>query len=407
MKHMKIVHDGEGVPYSCLREIAILKAISHQHVERLFDVFCKPHSIILVSELWIEALTLWSYMKLFRTAQVQDRVRDSHALGPGLEPGQVQDLSQQLLSGLEHCHAHRIIHRALQPKNLYIDALHSPTLKIGGFKFARAFSLPVPQYTHEVVNLNYKAPEILLGSRLYGVPIDVWSVGCILGEMATGSPVIHGETQSEIAVIFSMFSKLGTPDETVWPGVSELPDFKPTFPKWKPQGWANIRNTLVKVGPAGIDLLEQLLCYDPRARISARRALAHPYFDSPHPTDQSDCAGPEAMRRPTVGDEVLVLATLNTQKHFPNGIGKTFIIRTDAKDKQPYQVTGHDVWLHALDVQQAASDASCLECKAESFNSTLEAQSARGQSRKQRRQQGRRAWKNKETLRLNRAFGHV
>jgi len=258
MKHVTIAH-GEGLPYSALRTIAIFKATSHQHVERLFDVFCTPHHIILVSELWIEALNLGTYMKLVST--VRD-LAGGNDLGPGLEPGQVKDLSRQMLSGLEYCHAHRIIHRDLKPANLYIDTLHNPTLKIGGFEVARVFSLPVPQYTPEVGTRWYRPPEVLLGSTLYSLPWDVWSAGCILGEIAIGSPVIYGD--SEIGVLFCMFRRLGTPDESVWPGVSELPDFKPTFPNWKPQGWANIQNTLVKVGPMGIDLLEQLLCYDPR-----------------------------------------------------------------------------------------------------------------------------------------------
>jgi len=149
-------------------------------------------------------------------------------------------------------------------------------LKIADFGLARAFSLPVPQYTHEVVTVWYRPLEILLGSKLYSVPVDLWGVGCILAEMATGSPLFAGD--SEIDTAFKIFQKLGTPTEAVWPGVSELPDFKPTFPKWQHKGWANIRNTQAQVGSSGIDLLDKLMRYNPRTRISAREALQHPYF---------------------------------------------------------------------------------------------------------------------------------
>merc|ERR1719238_1383087 len=184
---------------------------------------------------------------------------------------QVRNFALQLMTGLEFCHARGIIHRDLKPQNLLIDS-SSGRLKIADFGLARAFSLPIPKMTHEVVTVWYRPLEILLGSKLYSIPVDIWGVGCILAEMATGAPLFAGD--SEIDTAFKIFQKLGTPNETVWPGVSELPDFKPTFPKWQPKGWANIRNTLTQVGPDGIDLLKKLMYYDPKKRWSARRAIA-------------------------------------------------------------------------------------------------------------------------------------
>jgi serine/threonine protein kinase len=197
------------------------------------------------------------------------------ALNGHMQPSQVRDFARQLLTGIEFCHANRIIHRDLKPQNLLINSSND-RLKIADFGLARAFALPIPVYTHEVITVWYRPLEILLGSKLYSVPVDLWGVGCILGEMATGSPLFAGD--SEIDTAFKIFQKLGTPNETLWPGVNELPDFKPTFPKWQAKGWANIRNTLAQVGTAGIELLDQLMRYSPRARISARAALAHPYF---------------------------------------------------------------------------------------------------------------------------------
>jgi len=97
-----------------------------------------------------------------------------------------------------------------------------------------------------------------------------------MAEMATGAPLFPGD--SEIDTIFKVFQKLGTPTETQWPGVTELPDFKVNFPRWTPKGWGSIRNTLAQVGPDGCDLLDKLMAYDPTRRWSARRSLAHQYF---------------------------------------------------------------------------------------------------------------------------------
>merc|ERR1719240_160917 len=200
-----------------------------------------------------------------------------------LTPMTIKNFAWQLVKGVEFLHSSRIIHRDLKPQNLLIDT--RLRLKIADFGLARAFQTPVPKYTHEVVTVWYRPPEILLGSVLYSVPVDVWSMGCIIAEMATGAPLFAGD--SEIDTIFKIFQKLGTPTEAQWPGLRELPDFKPTFPKWPHKGWTNIRNTSAQVGPEGISLLEKLMAYNPKERISARRALLQPYFAD---VDKSNCA---------------------------------------------------------------------------------------------------------------------
>merc|ERR1719484_162089 len=182
------------------------------------------------------------------------------ALKVPLPPATIKNLAFQLCRGVEFCHANRILHRDIKPQNLLVD--NRLRLKIADFGLARAYSVPVPKYTHEVVTVWYRAPEILLGSMPYSIPVDIWSVGCIVAEMATGAPLFNGD--SEIDTAFKIFQKLGTPTEAIWPGVMDLPDFKPTFPMWKPKPWSSIRNTLAQVGTSGIDLLDQLMRYDPK-----------------------------------------------------------------------------------------------------------------------------------------------
>ena len=87
----------------------------------------------------------------------------------------------QLLDGIAYCHKHRVLHRDLKPQNLLIDK--GGRIKLADFGLARAFALPVRLYTHEVVTLWYRAPEILLGAKSYCTAVDVWSLGCIFAEM--------------------------------------------------------------------------------------------------------------------------------------------------------------------------------------------------------------------------------
>ena len=114
---------------------------------------------------------------------------------------------------------------------------------------------------------------MLLGSRHYSTAIDMWSVGCIFAEMAMRQPLFPGD--SEIDEIFRIFRLLGTPDEAEWPSVRSLPDYKPTFPQWSPVPLEDVVKGLDQVG---LDLLAKMLIYDPAHRISAKRALTHPYF---------------------------------------------------------------------------------------------------------------------------------
>lgn len=87
----------------------------------------------------------------------------------------------QLLQGISYCHSHRVLHRDLKPQNLLVNL--NGLLKLADFGLARAFGIPIRSYTHEVVTLWYKAPEVLLGTKFYTTSVDIWSIGCIFAEM--------------------------------------------------------------------------------------------------------------------------------------------------------------------------------------------------------------------------------
>jgi len=103
--------------------------------------------------------------------------------GGPLSPEQVKNFTFQILQSLVYLHQQRIFHRDLKPQNLLINS-EGTCIKLADFGLARAFGLPIKTYTHEVVTLWYRTPEILLGQKQYALGVDMWSLGCIFAEMA-------------------------------------------------------------------------------------------------------------------------------------------------------------------------------------------------------------------------------
>ena len=144
------------------------------------------------------------------------------------------------------------MHRDLKPQNILVS--RDGTLKIADFGLARAFVPPIRPFTHEIVTLWYRAPEILLGCKTYALPVDMWSVGTIIAEMVTKTVLFAGD--SEIDELFKIFRVLGTPSEDVWPGVTKLQDWNDDFPVWPT---LQLGNFIPGMSDAGIDLIEVTL----------------------------------------------------------------------------------------------------------------------------------------------------
>ncbi|KAJ3215291.1 Cyclin-dependent kinase catalytic subunit [Dinochytrium kinnereticum] len=263
LKKIRLESEDEGLPPTAIREISLLKEIRHENVVRLLECVNQEKKLYLIFEFL--DLDLKKYM---------DKVQS-------ISPTLVKSYMKQLVSGLCFCHGHRILHRDLKPQNLLID--QNGILKLADFGLARAFGIPLRTYTHEVVTLWYRAPEILLGSKHYSTAVDMWSVGCIFAELVLKRPFFPGD--SEIDEIFKIFRILGTPSEESWSGISTLPDYKDSFPKWSPR---DLAKEVPGLEIEGVDLLKRFLMYQPALRLSAKRALHHPYFRStvdeiPHP----------------------------------------------------------------------------------------------------------------------------
>ena len=177
----------------------------------------------------------------------------------------------QLLKGIAFCHEHRVLHRDLKPQNLLINS--SGFLKLADFGLARAFGIPVRCFSHEVVTLWYRAPDVLMGSTKYSTPIDMWSTGCIFAEMATGKPLFPGSNNAD--ELNRIFKTLGAPDPEKWHDVTSLPEYKTGYPQYKAR---DLRDVVPGLSDDGYDLLDKMLQYDPSKRISAQNALMHPFF---------------------------------------------------------------------------------------------------------------------------------
>ncbi|XP_067843927.1 cyclin-dependent kinase 2-like isoform X3 [Heptranchias perlo] len=220
LKKIRLDAEMEGVPSTAIREISLLKELNHPNIVKLLDVIHSEKKLYLVFEFLNQDLK--KYM-------------DS-APPTGLPLQLVKSYLFQLLQGVAFCHSHRVLHRDLKPQNLLIN--DAGAIKLADFGLARAFGVPVRTYTHEVVTLWYRAPEILMGCKFYSTAVDVWSIGCIFAEMVTRKPLFPGD--SEIDQLFRIFRTLGTPNESVWPGVTQLPDYKANFPRWVRQDFNKI-----------------------------------------------------------------------------------------------------------------------------------------------------------------------
>jgi cell division cycle 2-like len=120
----------------------------------------------------------------------------------------------------------------------------------------------------------FRAPEILLGEKTYSTAVDMWSVGCIFGELLLKEPIFQAKNEMEL--ISMIFKLLGAPTPALWPGYSQLPLAKSlSLPVPHPP---QLQRRFPYMTPAGIDLLSRMLTYDPDERISAVEALQHPYF---------------------------------------------------------------------------------------------------------------------------------
>jgi len=244
----------EGVPSTAMREITLLKGVRHSSIVELLDVMYTTDKLYLVFE----------YLEL-------DLKRYTDTCRYPLEQELVKNYMKQLLDAMAYLHSHRILHRDLKPQNLLLDK--EGHIKLADFGLSRSFSLPTRTYTHEVVTMWYRAPELLLGEKMYCTGVDIWSLGCVMAEMLMKRALFPGD--SEIDQLYKIFKILGTPNEDSWRGVTLLPDYKPAFPRWTAQ---NLQDIIRFHCSEEEQLLQCMLVYDPAKRKTAKELLKCVYL---------------------------------------------------------------------------------------------------------------------------------
>jgi cell division cycle 2-like protein len=260
LKKVKMQKEKEGFPLTSVREIRILMQCKHVNIVTMKEVVVgsSVDSIFIVME----------YVEHDLKGLLED-------MNKNFTVSEVKCLLNQLLMGMEYLHDNWILHRDIKTSNLLLN--NHGILKIADFGLARPYGSPIRPYTHVVVTLWYRAPELLLGTPTYTPAIDVWAVGCVFAEMLTRDPIFKGKNEAD--EVDKIFKVLGSPDNRNWPGFSVLPHAKNfNFTKKSPN---NLRKQFSedRLSAQGLDLLNRLLGYCPEKRITCSEALEHGYWE--------------------------------------------------------------------------------------------------------------------------------
>ena len=189
-----------------------------------------------------------------------------------LPESKIKDIIYQTLLGLSYMHKYGFFHRDLKPENLL---LVGDKIKIADFGLAREIR-SIPPYTEYVSTRYYRAPECILKSTNYNSPIDIWALGCVMAEMYLHpQPLFYGANEKE--VLFRICSILGTPTYDIWPeGLQQANYVGIKFPN---SNKTDLESIIPNASPEAIDLMNQMLKWDPNHRATASSLLNHPFFE--------------------------------------------------------------------------------------------------------------------------------
>ncbi|GAB2277276.1 Cyclin-dependent kinase E-1 [Dionaea muscipula] len=280
IKKFKQSKDGDGVSPTAIREIMLLREISHENVVKLVNVHINHADMSLYLAFDYAEHDLYEIIRHHR-----DKVNCP------ISRYTIKSMLWQLLNGLNYLHSNWIIHRDLKPSNILVmgEGEEQGVVKVADFGLARIYQAPLKPLSENgvVVTIWYRAPELLLGAKHYTSAVDMWAVGCIFAELVTLKPLFQGAEVKATSNPFQMdqldkiFKVLGTPTMEKWPTLVNLPHWQSDMHhiqshKFDNPGLYNIVNINPKFPE--YDLLTKMLEYDPRKRITAAQALEHEYF---------------------------------------------------------------------------------------------------------------------------------
>lgn len=264
----------------CLRTLRELKLLKHFNHENIISVLAlqQPPSYEAFNEIYlIQELMETDLHKVIRT----QKLSDDH----------IQYFVYQTLRALKALHSANVLHRDLKPLNLLLNS--NCDLKICDFGLARSVASSEDNFgfmTEYVATRWYRAPEIMLTFQEYTTAIDVWSVGCILAEMLSGRPLFPGrDYHNQLWLIMEV---LGTPNAEDYYNIKlkRAREYIRLLPFCKKIPFTELFGQIPNVNHMALDLLEQLLAFNPAKRITVENALKHPYLQLYHdPNDEPTC----------------------------------------------------------------------------------------------------------------------
>lgn len=269
LKKVLMDNEKEGFPITALREIRILQLLKNENIVNLIEI-CRSKATH-----YNKHKSTFYLVFDFAEHDLAGLLSNFHVK---FSLGEIKKVMQQLLNGLYYIHSNKIIHRDMKAANVLITK--KGILKLADFGLARAISInkngQPNRYTNRVVTLWYRPPELLLGERNYGPPVDMWGAGCIMAEMWTRSPIMQGNTEQHQLTLIAQLCGAITPD--VWPGVDTLDLYhKLEVPKNNKRRVRERLRPYVKDQYA-VDLLDKLLTMCPSKRIDSNAALDHDFF---------------------------------------------------------------------------------------------------------------------------------
>jgi cyclin-dependent kinase 10 len=259
LKRIRMDNDDEGFPISALREISILKSLNHENIVSVQEICVGDglENVFMVMEYCEQDM-----------AYLMDNVMSKYP-EKAYKVAEVKCLMTQLLKGVAYLHDKDIIHRDLKLSNILLTS--KGILKIADFGLARTVDDPM---TPRVVTLWYRAPEVLFGDTHYTKAIDMWSVGCIFGEFLLSTPLLPGKNEPQQILLICRL--LGSPNTRIWPEMRTLPLYETV--KLPSIEYDSVKTTFSKSGLKAQNLLQDMLIYSSKARITAKEAMDNGYF---------------------------------------------------------------------------------------------------------------------------------
>uniref|UniRef100_A0A8C2W642 mitogen-activated protein kinase n=1 Tax=Chinchilla lanigera TaxID=34839 RepID=A0A8C2W642_CHILA len=261
------------------RELRLLKHMRHENVIGLLDVFTPDETLDEFTDFYLVMPFMGTDLgKLMKHETLSE--------------DRIQFLVYQILKGLKYIHAAGVIHRDLKPGNLAVN--EDCELKILDFGLARQADSEMTGY---VVTRWYRAPEVILNWMHYTQTVDIWSVGCIMAEMITGKTLFKGN--DHLDQLKEIMKVTGTPPAEFVQKLqsAEAKNYMKGLPELEKKDFASI---LTSASPMAVSLLEKMLVLDSEQRVTAAEALAHPYFESLHDTEDE----PKAQKYDDSFDDV-------------------------------------------------------------------------------------------------------